>query len=119
LYTRAIGCGARFLLVPGVGYVAVVRSDSLSERHRAEDLLHLRNCDRELGQLAGLSDSNRAALRQHAVSVDCRLQWRLLIDALKQRRLGAVLASFAQPWPVPWYLAHRLLERALRRISGT
>ena len=119
LYTRAIGCGARFLLVPGLGYVAVVRSDSLSERHRVEDLLHLRDCDRDLEQLAGLTDSNRAALRQHAINVDCRLQWRLLIDALKQRRLGAALASFAQPWPVPWYLTRRLMERALRRISGS
>lgn len=119
LYTRAIGCGARLLLVPQLGYVAVVRSDSLSERHAVADLEYLRDCDRDLEQLAGLTASNRAALRQHAISVDCRLQWRLLIDALKQRRLGTALASFAQPWPVPWYLARRLLERALRRISGT
>jgi hypothetical protein len=48
LYARALAAGARFLLVPTAGYVAVERADSLSARHNRRDLEALRNSDREL-----------------------------------------------------------------------
>jgi hypothetical protein len=54
----------------------VVRGDSLSGRHAAADLLHLRDCDRDLALMPGLTASNQAALQQHALGIDCRLQYR-------------------------------------------
>lgn len=117
IYTRALGCGARLTLVPGQGYVAVVRGDSLSEHHAAADLQHLRDCDRDLARIPGLTARNQAALQQHALGVECRLQWRIMINAMKSRQFGTALATFTQPWPVPWYLARRLCERAIRRFA--
>ena len=48
LYARALAAGARFLLIPTAGYVAVERADSLSARHSRRDLEALRNSDCEL-----------------------------------------------------------------------
>lgn len=117
LYTRALAWGARLLLVPLQGYVAVVRSTSLSERHAEADLLHLRECDLVLAQLPGLSQSNRDALRRHYLSVDCRLQWRLLIKAVKARDVRGAVATFLRPWPVPLCLIQRLAGRIVERTS--
>ena len=38
LYARALAKGARYKVVHGCGYAAVVRSDSLSGRHKTRDL---------------------------------------------------------------------------------
>jgi hypothetical protein len=40
--------------------------------------------------------------------MDCRLQWRLLINAKKNKNLSAALATFLRPWPVPIYLFKQL-----------
>jgi succinoglycan biosynthesis protein ExoU len=117
LYARALALGARLFLVPSQGYVSVVRENSLSGRHSENDLLQLRDCDEDLAQIPGLSDADKAALRQHYLSVDCRLQWRLLINAVKRRDARGGLASFLRPWPVPFYLAERLAEQAVLRTG--
>jgi succinoglycan biosynthesis protein ExoU len=108
LYARALGLGAHMLLVPAQGYVSVVRPDSLSGRHTETDLLHLRDCDHGLLKSLPLNATSRRALRRHYLSLDCRLQWRLLILAVKNRRLGAAIHTFIRPWPVPWYLIKQL-----------
>lgn len=116
-YARALAHGARFLLVPPQGYVAVMRPDSLSGRHTEADLRNLRDCDRALEGLAGLTAGDKTALRRHYLSVDCRLQWRLLINAVKERDAGAALGAFARPYPVPFYLLARLVEQLAVRTS--
>ena len=118
LYARALGHGARMLLVPVLGYIAVVRPDSLSGRHSEADLLHLRNCDQALLQDLSLNKTNRHALRAHYRSLDCRLQWRLLILAVKNHNIKAALATFLHPWPVPLYLMRQLLQTYLQRKRG-
>jgi len=118
LYARALASGARFYLLPEAGYVAVMRPQSLSGRHTEEDLRLLRDCDHALGQMPGLGAADQAALRRHYLSVDCRLQWRLLINAVKKRDARAALATFAKPYPVPFYLLARLAEQACLRTAG-
>jgi len=119
LYTRALASGARLLLVPAQGYVSVVRANSLSARHSETDLLRLRDCDDALRDIPSLSKDDRAALRQHYLSVDCRLQWRLLINAVKKRDAVAALRTFLRPWPVPLYNMQQLLEQLyLRTIAS-
>lgn len=122
LYTRALGHGARLLLAPAQGYVSVVRPDSLSGLHSEADLQRLRDCNLDLMKLP-LSAGDRAALNAHYKSVDCRLQWRNLILAVKHKNLGDALKCFQRPWPVPLYLAEQLagqlyLRTVGRRVSG-
>jgi len=117
LYARALALGARLKLVPSPGYVSVIRSNSLTGCHTETDLLHLRECDHAIGQISGLSGPDKNALRRHYVSVDCRLQWRMLILAVKKRDWRACLAAFAEPYPVPFYLLARLVEQAIIRTG--
>ncbi|MEB3168797.1 MAG: hypothetical protein VKK97_08705, partial [Synechococcaceae cyanobacterium] len=119
LYARALALGARFLLLPPQGYLCVVRSGSLSRRHGADDLRRLRDCDAELATLPGLDTADRKALRRHAASIECRLQWHLLQAALKRGDLRGAMAWLRQPWPIPGQVVRlgwwRLIDRCRRR----
>jgi len=108
LYARALAMGGRLLLVPAQGYVSVIRLHSLSGRHSETDLLHLRDCDHALMKIEHLSPVDKQAIRQHYLSIDCRLQWRLLIIAIKNRKMGDIISTFLRPFPVPWYLVKQL-----------
>jgi succinoglycan biosynthesis protein ExoU len=121
LYARALAYGARLLLLPEAGYVSVVRQNSISGRHSVEDLLNLRNCDRDLKNIPNLSRQAKEALRAHFLSMDCRLQWRLLINAVKDRKALDAIKTFLHPFPVPLYLLWQLLNqvwiRSLRALK--
>ena len=108
LYARALALGARLLVIPAQGYVSVVRPGSLSGLHSETDLLRLRDCTRQIAQDIRLNDIDKKSLAAHYRSVDCRLQWRLLILAVKNNDWKAALATFARPWPVPAYLVKQL-----------
>lgn len=109
-YARALALRARFVIGDEAGYVSVERPGSLSKEHSPEDLHRLRDCDQSLAALDNLSQAEQRALRRHWGSVDCRLQWRLLIDAVKRRDAGAALATFHTP-QAALYLAARLGEQ--------
>jgi succinoglycan biosynthesis protein ExoU len=115
LYATALGFKAKLIIIPTQGYVSVVRSNSLSGRHSENDLLNLRDSDRVLQRKLKITKSEQKALRQHYLSIDCRLQWRLLINAVKTRNLVAALATFIRPYPVPFYLCKQLLQQAMIR----
>jgi succinoglycan biosynthesis protein ExoU len=114
IYARALAHGARFRLVPPAGYISVEREGSLSRTHSERDLRELRDSDLALETVRPLSTGELQALRRHASSVDCRLQWRLLINAVKARDVGASIRTFRSP-PVALYLATRLGEQAWLR----
>ncbi|MCB9988473.1 MAG: glycosyltransferase family 2 protein [Rhodospirillales bacterium] len=115
LYARALAAGGRLLLVPAQGYVAVIRANSLSGQHTEEDLRLLRDCNRTIEQEFELNGKDRKALRRHYRNTDCRLQWRLLINAVKNRDILSGVATFVRPWPVPLYLLGKLGEQAVIR----
>jgi len=116
-YARALALGALFIVGGHAGYVSVEREGSLSKAHSETDLQHLRDCDDGLAAIPTLSVEERAALRRHRASVDCRLQWRRLITAVKQRDASAALSTFHTPRAAV-YLAARLAEQAWLRGSG-
>lgn len=120
LYARALALKARLIIIPTQGYVSVVRSNSLSSQHSENDLLHLRDCDHALEKSLSLSQQDKNALREHYLSIDCRLQWRLLINAVKSRNIAAALQTFLRPYPVPLYLMKQLAHQCiLRSLSKT
>lgn len=118
LYARALGLGARFVLIPPQGYVCVCRSESLSGRHSLDDLRKLRDCDTSLAALPGLGAADRETLRRHATSIECRLRWRMFIDAIEHGRLVQAAACFCGPWPLPAHLLQMLGWRLVSRIAA-
>jgi succinoglycan biosynthesis protein ExoU len=94
LYARALMAGARFRLVPPQGYVSVRRHNSLSAKHRTEDLLALRSANDRLLSSTGISRSERWALIKHRQHLDERYQWRRLIDAVKAGNVGGAARCF-------------------------
>lgn len=113
-YARALALGARFLVGGPAGYVSVERAGSLSKDHGEADLRRLRDCDGPIGRLRPFSAAERRALRRHWNSVDCRLQWRRLISAVKARDLAGALSTFRSP-ETALFLAARLAEQAWLR----
>lgn len=118
LYARALAAGARFLLVPTAGYVSTVRANSLSARHSKRDLELLRDSDCQLMSAEQLTPSERRALSAHYWSVDCRVQWLAVIEAVKRRDVVGFLAPFCRSPRVSGYLmqclALELAERSKR-----
>jgi succinoglycan biosynthesis protein ExoU len=117
-YARAILHGARFLLLEAaLGYVSVIRPGSISHDHTDTDLLCMRDRDDAFQNVRPLSVMERRTPRRHWVSVDCRLQWRRLISAVKARDLAGIASTFRSP-RVSGYLALRLVEQAWLRSAG-
>jgi succinoglycan biosynthesis protein ExoU len=80
LYARALVNGARYKIVHGCGYGAVVRPDSLSGRHRTLDLKRLYEADRATLTAPGLPKESAAALRKHERHIRGRYELRHFLD---------------------------------------
>jgi succinoglycan biosynthesis protein ExoU len=117
LYARALAFGARFLVVPAQGYVSLTRPDSLSARHSQEDLERLRDSDRDLAKVRAFSPAEMAAIEKHFRSIDARVQWLRVIEAVKRRRLSPLLAAFFRSWDVSVFVAARLWEQLVLRSA--
>ena len=116
LYARALALRARFLVTPALGYVSVLRSDSLSARHTREDLERHRDVDLELGEIKGLSGSDRRALRKHYRSMDARVQWAVMVEAFKARAPVRFLSPFARSPEVSLFVLRMLGREVYRRL---
>lgn len=114
LYARAMALGARFLTCAPAGYISIERPGSLSKEHSEADLLRLRDCDDGLAAIRPLTVDERRALRRHWNSVDCRLQWRRLISAVKNHDVKAAISTF-RSLEAAAFLAVRLGEQAWLR----
>jgi succinoglycan biosynthesis protein ExoU len=115
LYARALAYGAKFTVVPPQGYVSVWREGSLSGRHSETDLLNLRDCDLSISNLPSVSESDRAMLMRHFNAVDCKLQWRYVISAVKEKNWIAIPICFGRSWGVACYLFGQLCLEFVKR----
>jgi succinoglycan biosynthesis protein ExoU len=102
-------------VIPPQGYIATIRANSLSGRHREEDLRQLRDSNLPLMQLPGLNGPELKALKSSYLSTDCRLQWRELIKAVKQRNSKGLAATFLRSPHVTAYLMGQLASEAIVR----
>ena len=115
LYAHALAVGARFFIHPAAGYVSLIRTDSLSARHDRQDLQYLRDFDCELLSLATRTPAERRAVAKHYASVDCRVQWLTVIEAVKTRSVFAALPAFFRSPTVTLFLLRRLAKEFTRR----
>lgn len=114
LYAQALVYGARLILAPPQGYVAVIRPDSLSGRHSIGDLIALRDRDRRIAHVRITNAKERRAFDAHYVSLDKRVQWRRLIEAVKARSMGDIVSTFTSI-PVTVFLIRQLVGQFIVR----
>jgi succinoglycan biosynthesis protein ExoU len=121
LYVRCLAKGARYKIVHGCGYGAVVRADSLSGKHRTEDLKQLYEADLAILASQHLSAGAQAALRRHAEHLRGRYELRRFLDRKADiGLLGAGLKALANPGIMPAVAGGIAADKfeALRRRFG-
>ncbi|MEL7213953.1 MAG: glycosyltransferase family 2 protein [Pseudomonadota bacterium] len=115
LYTRMFLAGARMRLTSRPGYGAVVRANSLSAVHGADELSQLH--DRLEGHLGAgtLSASLSRAMRTHRDEVRRKRDHRVFLDLRKQvgnrAALRYLLGAFNRPFPITLQIAKDKLRR--------
>jgi succinoglycan biosynthesis protein ExoU len=102
LYARALLKGARYKVVHGCGYGAVVRADSLSGRHRTADLKRLYEADRAMLALPEARGRAQVALRRHERHVRARYELRRFLDIKASKGLASAgLGALSRPTALP------------------
>jgi succinoglycan biosynthesis protein ExoU len=102
LYARALLKGARYKVVHGCGYGAVVRPDSLSGKHRTLDLKRLYEADRAILASPDLPGGARHLLSMHERHIRGRYELRHFLDI--KAEVGLLSAGFralARPTALP------------------
>jgi len=118
LYATALVNGAVFVLTDPAGYVAVVRPGSLSGWHPTEAHEHLIAADSRLLARDDLDPATRRALERHRLEQQKKWAWRRVLDAKKQKNLGAALAAFKAPPAVVMDLMGKLWGEIGARLPG-
>src|SRR6185312_2565039 len=120
LYVRALLNGARYKIVHGCGYGAIVRSDSLSGKHRTDDLKRLYEADRAILASQAMPEATKAKLRHHERHIRGRYELRNFLDIKARRGLvGAGMYALKHPAALPAIVggvaADKLSAAAARR----
>lgn len=92
LYARALACGARYKVIRNCGYGAIVRGDSLSGRHRTEDLRQLYEADRKILAEYTLAPEEKRALEEHERHIREKFELRDFLDVKARDGLGGALS---------------------------
>lgn len=102
LYLRALACGARYTIIDSCGYGAVVRADSLSGRHRTQDLKALADADEAVLAEFDLSGEATRLVRRHQRQIQDRYALRRFLDVKRERGpLAAAGYALGHPGAVP------------------
>jgi len=90
-YVRALALGARYKVIEHCGYGAVVRGDSLSSRHRTEDLRRLYEADNAVLAAMQLSPDARSVITHHRDHIKARYELREFLDVKRQSGKGGAI----------------------------
>lgn len=90
-YVRALAKGARYKVIEHCGYGAVVRGDSLSSRHRTEDLRRLYEADNAIMSAMPLTPEAKQIITTHRDHIRARYELRAFLDAKSQHGKGAAI----------------------------
>ncbi len=117
-YVRALAMGARYKVIEHCGYGAVVRGDSLSSRHRTEDLRRLYEADNAILSAMPLSSDARAVITHHRDHIKARYELREFLDVKRQSgKGGAIRHMLSRPDALPAVVTGIFFDKydALRR----
>jgi len=119
LYLNCFVAGAHFLLLREPLYRYTIRADSLTAQHTAADLRRFQALhERLLERADDFAPDFAAALKRHKRAVDQRLQWRVVMQALKAGTWGQALVASLQGWHVFYYVVAKLLAEVWRRLTS-
>jgi succinoglycan biosynthesis protein ExoU len=91
LYLRALAKGARYKVIEHCGYGAVVRHDSLSSKHRTNDLRSLYEADNAILADRQLPEQARSIITRHRDHIRERYEHRAFLDLKAQSGSFAAL----------------------------
>lgn len=115
LYARALARGARYKIVHGCGYGAVVRHDSLSGSHRTDDLKRLFEADRAMLADPTFPADAARLIHRHERHIRGRYELRHFLDLKKARGPGAALGyMMARPGAIPAIVGGILADKTER-----
>jgi len=118
LYFRALMAGARFLITPACGYVAIERDQSLSSCHSADDLFRLAAFDAEQLGSPSLTRAERRALNAHHFATVKRAVYAKALEVKRSDGMAAALGIMARhPLCVP-YIARETVSAKLGALLG-
>jgi succinoglycan biosynthesis protein ExoU len=115
LYANALALGAVFKVVPFRTYISVVRSNSISGNHTKRDLERLRASSKDLARSPQLTMSERKLVREHSDSIDARVRWLEVIEAVKRRSITAFVSPFFARPTTFVFLMGQLWEQVVLR----
>lgn len=109
LYVRALACGARYKVIRNCGYGAIVRGDSLSGRHRTEDLRQLYEADQRILATYSLKPQEAALLREHERHIREKFELRDFLDVKAKTGMGGAMKHAMQRLPAAPMIAKGIL----------
>lgn len=115
LYANALALGAVLRVIPARTYVAVIRPKSISGHHSKQDLIRLRDSDEALLRSPLLRPHDIELLQRHSESIDDRIQWLNVIEAVKTRNIPKFVAAFFIRWSTTSFLVKQLLQQFVVR----
>lgn len=119
LYVQMLAAGAAFITLKSCGYVAIERANSLSGKHRTEDLANLLAFDRQLQAQSLIRGECEQGLARHAAQLEAKLFHRRILDVKRMRGTYRALADAARkPLAVPG-LVSAVLRDKLRQQAPT
>jgi len=118
LYAGALARGARLLLVPACGYVALQRAGSLSHHHNAGDLFALAQSDLALLAHPGLPPAAVRVLRRHRRLTLDKYFHRVALDAKARADWLTVARAFAGTRTAALHILRETLAVRLGRLAG-
>lgn len=118
LYVRALALGARYKVIRNCGYGAIVRGDSLSGRHRTEDLRQLYEADKRILETCALNPQETALLKEHERHIREKFELRDFLDAKARGGMaGALKHALQRPIAVPMIAKGIWLDKTARYRS--
>jgi len=111
-YVRALAKGARYKVIEHCGYGAVVRQDSLSGRHRTEDLRKFYEADEAILADPALGQDARTVITRHRDHIRDRYELRAFLDVKSQAGLpAAVRHLLTRPQVLPAVVTGVFLDK--------
>jgi succinoglycan biosynthesis protein ExoU len=116
LYCRCLALGAKLKLIEACGYVALVRENSLSGNHSLHDLIQLRDCDFNIALSLPVSVEESQLLRQHADSINVKIQWIEFYTSLKKFKIVSSLKALFNSFSAFLYITEQLKVEFIKRV---
>lgn len=118
LYVQMLAKGARFRLMPQIGYVARVRQNSLSGRHSARDLLCLLNASESLRASCQNTEAEAQAMKDYLRALRSRQLLHAFLETKWEQGLVQAARQAVMPPRNLFPIVRGILRDKMEAFSG-